>query len=332
MTNKNQDSLFDVLGTPENNKKLEENLVNINVDWDALGCQASIVEPKNTNENTTKDTKDKKEEPPADKTRVVCYCGKSHVYEDRSLSLEDIRKDLQKRYYPELTKERTEMEYDTKKGLVFPRVKAAKKGRKHFMSVADMAKHQAPVVNILAAADGLYEIRKNEIGVFSARTNHVFDLDQWQSGFKPFLPKIPFNLLCQALAFIKSTRYECMLQIFWNRERKEYFIHCPEQEVTLASVDAKRDGPEREHLLVIDLHSHNSMKADFSSFDDKDELETRLYGIIGRTEYFLPHIRVRISVGGNHHEINPEEIFETPFDKYPVEWLEKVVERTVTII
>lgn len=300
---KDQVNLFDVLGEQPENTTIKED-----------------VSPKSGESKDPKIGKPDKEKP-ADKTRVVCYCGKQHVYEDRGLSLEDIRKDLQKRYYPELTKERTEMDYDEKKGLIFPRVKAAKKGRKHFL---DMAGNQAAVVNILVARDGLYEVRKTEIGVFSARTSYVHDLDPWQEGFKPFLPPIPFDLLCQAVTFMKNQKTECMVQFFWDRQVGEYFIHCPEQRVSAYTVDAGRDGPEREHLLVLDLHSHASGKACFSSDDNKDEQETRLYGVVGRIGQFFPQIRVRISVGGNHHEIDPALIFESPWKGFPRKWLEKV--------
>lgn len=322
MTDKNMVTLFDIEEDKEPGSAINEQVSSPGDDLDDLIDTVASKETKAAEEQK------KTKEAPADKTRIVCYCGQKHTYEDRSLTLDDIRKDLQKKYYPELTKDRTEMDYQEKTGLIFPRVKAAKKGsgRKHFLSALEAVKNPGKVVSILAARNGIYEVRRNEIGVFSAKTGYVYDLDPWQEGFRPFLPLIPFSLLCTTIAFMKSMDTECLVQFFWNREERRYFIHCPEQKVTQSSVDAMRDGPEREHLLVMDLHSHNRMKAKFSTTDNVDEKETRLFGIVGKTEGFFPEIRVRISVGGNYHEIDPESIFESPFKTFPEEWSEMLKE------
>ncbi|GBF34596.1 hypothetical protein DCCM_3715 [Desulfocucumis palustris] len=311
MSNLNQQSYLDILGGPE-----KEN----NGEVIALLETAGDGNEKKTGKAKGRNGKS------AGNPRVVCIYGNKHIYDDGKMTLEDIRKDLQKRYYPELARERTVMEYDMKTGIIFPRIKSIKKGngRKHFLSVREMAESPARVVNILAARHGYYEIRKNEIGIFSAMTDKVADLDLWESGFKPFLPPIPFSLLARAIAFFKSTYYESMVQFFWDRQKREYFIHCPEQRVTALSIDAERDGPEQEHLLVLDLHSHNYFSAHFGREDDKDELETRIYGVVGGTDNFFPEIRVRISSGGNFCEIPPEQIFESPFNSFEENWSEKV--------
>lgn len=62
-----------------------------------------------------------------DKDRIVAYAGHQHVITDRTLSLEQIRQMLE-RSYPELSKDRCEMTYDAKTGIVVPVVKGARKG------------------------------------------------------------------------------------------------------------------------------------------------------------------------------------------------------------
>lgn len=76
------------------------------------------------------------------------------------------------------------------------------------------------------------------------------------------------------------------------------------------------------------------MSAIFSSVDDKWDMKTGLYGVIGRIEKDYPDIRLRYSVGGIYREIPVVELFETPrlndTDKrsvgyYPLAWNKQVI-------
>jgi len=70
---------------------------------------------------------------------------------------------------------------------------------------------------------------------------------------------------------------------------------------------------ERLHLLVVDLHSHLSDRAGFSSVDDENEMESeRFYGVVavGRA---LPDLAMRFSCGGNYVPVDPAEVFELPY-------------------
>ena len=82
---------------------------------------------KPTNEKASKKSGANSEPEVYDKDRIVAYAGHQHVITDRTLSLEQIRKMLE-RDYPELSKDRCEMTYDTKTGIVVPVVKGARKG------------------------------------------------------------------------------------------------------------------------------------------------------------------------------------------------------------
>ncbi len=67
-------------------------------------------------------------EPPVyDRDRTVAYAGHQHPITDRTLSLDQIRA-LLEREYPELSKDRCEMLYDAKTGIIVPVVKGARKG------------------------------------------------------------------------------------------------------------------------------------------------------------------------------------------------------------
>ena len=183
-------------------------------------------------------------------------------------------------------------------------------------------------INYVLAGNGGVEIRENEIGVFSAVTKKVPGLEPVKEGLQMRLPKIPLLILLQIISFFKDINNkhgsEAIVQIFWNRQKKEYFCYCPKQEVSGASVDFKRDKEkEKRYLLVADVHSHNDMDAFFSFTDDKDEKETRLFGVVGNVDKALPNIQFRASSGNGSIEVSLEEIFDLK-RKYPKSWFKQV--------
>lgn len=183
-------------------------------------------------------------------------------------------------------------------------------------------------INYVLAGNGGVEIRENEIGVFSAVTKKVPGLEPVKEGLNMRLPKIPLSILLQIISFFKDVnlRYEseAIVQIFWDRQKKEYFCSCPKQEVSGASVDFKRDKEkEKRYLLVADVHSHNDMDAFFSFTDDKDEKETRLFGVVGNVDKALPDIQFRASSGNSSIEVSLEDVFDLKRE-YPKLWLKQI--------
>jgi len=74
-------------------------------------------------------------------------------------------------------------------------------------------------------------------------------------------------------------------------------------------VPADRYHPALEHVLI-DLHSHNSMTAFFSSQDDRDEQNGfRIYAVVGRLNT-KPQIKVRVGVFGCWMAVRPSLVFE----------------------
>ncbi len=79
------------------------------------------------NDKAQKGIKPKAEPEVYDKVRTVAYAGHRHEVTDRTLSLEQVRQVLE-RDYPELSKDRCEMTYDDKTGIIVPVVKGSRKG------------------------------------------------------------------------------------------------------------------------------------------------------------------------------------------------------------
>ena len=80
------------------------------------------------------------------------------------------------------------------------------------------------------------------------------------------------------------------------------------------------DIDEEKFVLVMEVHSHNTMSAVFSCIDNKDERATGIYTVIGKLNNVFPDITTRISVGGKFVEINPDAVFERIEGDFPESW------------
>ena len=316
----------------------------------------------------------KKEEkkPELNHMTFICYSGLNlsitkFFTEDKlaSLTLEDVRKKLEKDY-PELSKQRTKMEWDEKKNIIVPIVTGGKKGayfingtRGFFSSTQELIKHQEPI-NFLAAREGFFEIRENPIGVFVAKSTYEellewdgFEdfafalpsnkqLDSCRPGFKFKLPKIPKQLFAQLVSFFMDyTDYdvEVMGVFYYDTETGRYVLDVPYQQVSKVSVDPCYTSFPPHFVKVAEVHSHNTMRADFSSIDDADELGTMLYGVVGKllrcqTSVFFD-VRTRAGMAGKFIPLDPKVFIEgclisyqlnnrVDYVDYPTEWRTRV--------
>ena len=230
-----------------------------------------------------------------------------------------------------LDKKGTKKEEKPIECIVTPTVTAKKKGvltsyKGVAVSLCD-AKASGKLISFVPSDDGkVYEVRSNKIGTFVAEAGKVKSLDKVRAGFSPALPKIPYKTLSEIIAFFKSyvtenTELEALAYIYWSFEEERYYVYIPKQKVSKARVDAGLpDIDEDKFLLVMEVHSHNTMLAMFSSTDDKDERATRLYTVIGRINKIFPDITTRISVGGKYVEIEPELVFKGFEGSFPASW------------
>ena len=220
--------------------------------------------------------------------------------------------------------------------LVKPKVTAQSKGIAAYKGVfptLEAARSSDKIICLIPAGDGrVYEMRTTEMGEFIAPKDNVAEFELIRAGFTPALPLIPRSLLCQIIAFFRRymnerEEFEAMAHILWDREREEFAVYIPEQEVSKSHIhaDLRRDAPsEKRYLHYADIHSHNSMEAKFSPVDDRDEQATRLYIVLGRLDKFFPDISVRMSCGGTFLELDPATVLESVEDEFPMEWLDKV--------
>jgi len=193
-------------------------------------------------------------------------------------------------------------------------------------------------INFLLTGRGAMKVMKNKIGIFVSKTDDVPGLPNISEGLLLSVPKIPYYMFTQTISFFRAVmkKYddaEAMVQFYYDEENKSYVVHCPDQIVSGAHIDFKRSQEfDDKYILVMDIHSHNTMGAFFSGTDNADEQETRIFGVLGKLNNDIPEMKFRISVGGAFKEINIFDIFESPFPAtdFPEEWLEKCTKRSVT--
>ena len=223
--------------------------------------------------------------------------------------------------------------------LVKPRVTAQSKGetfrlpsyKEYCVSAEEAESSTKPIVLLPSRSGRIYEMRKTPVGTFTAPAEFPPEFSEVQSGFQMSLPKIPMHILMFIINFFEklSDRFEleALVHILYDTVHHKYAIRVPQQELTHTSVHSVMEEDYPEHLIhVMDIHSHNTMPAKFSSIDNEDEKATRLYAVIGRLDKVFPDITVRASCAGKFIPVRPEEVFETNFKAYPYPsiWDEKI--------
>jgi PRTRC genetic system protein A len=132
------------------------------------------------------------------------------------------------------------------------------------------------------------------------RVNEVFE---WQ------LPRVPAVFLECILVKARQAALGDLEMLFHLHHSSEWFLDVPEQEQGGASCRSLDDASTNR--AQIELHSHHSMAARFSSIDDHDEKGFKVYAVIGRV-LEAPELRVRVGCHGYRWPIPAEWVFEMP--------------------
>lgn len=202
-------------------------------------------------------------------------------------------------------------------------------------SLSELLESGLQPFNIVAGKDGqLYEIRHSELGTIIVPAASLRQLEEIPRGFQFSLPKIPGELLAQAITFFRDycrmgDELEVMVSYFYNPKTNEYVVDCPNQEVSKGQIAYEDLSYEQEGFIeVLQLHSHNSMKAYFSSVDNQDEKRFLLYGVVGELDQVYPIMKLRAGVNGYFYDLPLEYVFVdanlTKIANYPSSWNRRV--------
>lgn len=166
--------------------------------------------------------------------------------------------------------------------------------------------------------------------------------------------KIPLHLFSQICSFFKKVMREkghgqtttttatwrgsneAMAHILWNKVSKQYEVGIPTQKVASASVDFAYDDVTDNHVIIIDVHSHNNMGAFWSTRDDKEDAKGVWYsGVVGTIDKG-PSTNWRFSSNGEFRKVEFTDIYDGEFKdvnfdvEVPQAWMDKVSEYVYT--
>lgn len=265
---------------------------------------------------------------------------------EEGITLEELRVELEKSY-AQFSAARTKWDVDEENSRLFPDAFAGSKGghsllRGPLLASISEAKNTPQNIVYVPRSDGrLYVVKKSPIGQMIADTKaEVEQRGEDENIFPSFtfgLPKMPKSILEQALSFFKAyTRkgdYEVMLRVYWDIQEAAYVVECPEQKVTRTHIDCLYDTKytgrnQLRYMVVMEIHSHNVMRAFFSDVDDRDEQRFGLYGVIGRLNRPQPEMILRVKSNDDVVTVPVSDVFELGAlchrNPYPSEWDEKV--------
>lgn len=208
-------------------------------------------------------------------------------------------------------------------------IRAAVRAMTTYGTIADDRGPCPSATEYVIAKNGLFEVRHSDIATITLPAKEVIGVETVLTpGVHLKLPRIPFEMLRQTVAFFKEVcdkrnNAEAFVRIWWNRVEERFEIRCPEQRVSGGSVNHSDDFDQDasgDWLIVMDIHSHNTMGAFWSGVDDADEKkapEGRLFGVIGKVPSFIPEWKWRMRSRDGFIDMNMADIFEGPTQPLP---------------
>jgi PRTRC genetic system protein A len=202
-------------------------------------------------------------------------------------------------------------------------------------SLSELLESGLQPFNIVAGKDGrLYEIRQSDLGTIIVPAEKLVRLEEIPRGFQFNLPLIPGELLATAITFFRDycqigMGLEVMVSFFYHPKTKTYVVDCPNQSVSKGRIEYEELSYHEEGFVeVLQLHSHNSMEAYFSSIDNNDEKRFLLYGVVGELKESHPKMKLRAGVNGYFYDLPLDYVFHEPnltkLADYPSNWNKRV--------
>jgi len=116
---------------------------------------------------------------------------------------------------------------------------------------------------------------------------------------------LPTHLLDQVLLHARLMG-RCEQQYFLAARGEHLEVLLPPQEANASRVAYTLPA---DTALLVDLHSHHTMRAYFSPTDDRDDVGLSISGVLGRLDTERPELVLRANVYGHRQCIPPTAIF-----------------------
>ena len=164
----------------------------------------------------------------------------------------------------------------------------------------------------LITAQGVYEARTTPIGTFTVHRPDLTTASAPPEGLTWRIPRLPLTLLATVLTqFRAALPDERLANVYWHPASGRFLLTFPDQSTAPASVTtADRTDPyDAERPRVLQVHSHGTLPAFFSSTDDADEQATGCYGVLGHLDTAHPTMAWRFACGGRHVPLSLTDLF-----------------------
>lgn len=287
---------------------------------------------------------------------------------EAGVTLEEVRQGIE-RHFPKFSAARTRWDVDEETKRLFPDAFAGSKGMitlgegrlapSFFIDLSE-ALNSDKKFRYLVSNDGIiYALYQSISGSLIVQANFddevrdkivtaygYQDFSQLPTKFTPDfewnLPKIPNKILRQIVGFFRSyvledAQYEVALRVYWDDVAKDFIVDCPEQTVTSVLIhfnqmDQYAGANAMRYIPVLEIHSHNVMRAFFSSTDDENEQSFNttfgVFGVFGRLNRDPYEMIFRGKMKDQALEVQASDIFDLQEDSddysFPQHWNDNV--------
>lgn len=127
----------------------------------------------------------------------------------------------------------------------------------------------------IVAKGGIFLKKKLDLIESLTPVDKISFLEDIPNYAKLNISKIPKKLFGDILSLFREVyrlyKSEVAVLLYYNKDKKTFKVHVPEQEVSFASVSYKGNHTIKDFILVGSIHSHSSMGAFHSGTDTSDE-------------------------------------------------------------
>lgn len=183
--------------------------------------------------------------------------------------------------------------------------------------------------NIAIAGDGIFLTLKTNFGYTFTKIkninykNNILDKLNYDVLITSNYPKPNLSIYNEILEMFKyvsnKTKNELMINLYYHIKNKKFIIELADQTVSSTSVKynySEKYEMSKDYIRYLQIHSHNTMSANFSGVDDKDEKYTSLcfYGVIGKinsqSKFYNVDQKFRIWTGESFTSLCLEDVFD----------------------
>ena len=165
----------------------------------------------------------------------------------------------------------------------------------------------------IIAKGGIYLKKKLDLIESLTPVDKISFLEDIPTFAKINIPLISTRMFGNILGFFKEVynlyKAEAIVLLYYDRNKKSYRVHAPEQEVSSGSLSYKSDKTIKDHILIGSIHSHGGMSAFHSGTDVADEVNFdgihMTVGKVGDENFF--DICGSIAVNGMRVPIEPKD-------------------------